>query len=359
VTGKTAERESNGLSRKRDRCIDAILTPPQLEKLCGKFGIDPGDLTANMEGWEKQVLIASDRVFLFPRSPEHVRTLKRELTVYETFSGLSLAMVPKLIGRYRDSEISFYEFGVVERLRGIPFSNIERDVNLRQLERFLSNLANTVAGWHEIPAADLASLVARVRRAASGGRVSSENWPRKALSKLAVHEAVIFIQRLIARNTAAIEINSADLVSDGTRRKWERTLKELAGLQRVLVHTDLHEDQILIESEECLDITGILDWGSVRIDNPVWDFNFGEWGFEIWGWLRNFGRLRRLMWREYLKARKIRLSTYEGLHLFFTLLEVIWLVKERKLEPVPFSGAGFADSMRMYVDRLREITSLL
>ena len=70
-------------------------------------------------------------------------------------------------------------------------------------------------------------------------------------------------------------------------------------------------------------ITGILDWETVRIGNPVWEFNFYEWGYGIWDWRKKFNELRRMMWKIYLDKRGIKLENYEGLNVFYALSEFL------------------------------------
>ena len=50
-------------------------------------------------------------------------------------------------------------------------------------------------------------------------------------------------------------------------------------LPHVLVHGDIHEDQLLVVDGQ---ITGILDWETARVDHPFWDFDLCEWGTGLW-----------------------------------------------------------------------------
>ena len=50
------------------RAVNAVLAPPQAERFASLVGVDAGRLTLNVSGWNKLVLMDSDRVFLFPRS---------------------------------------------------------------------------------------------------------------------------------------------------------------------------------------------------------------------------------------------------------------------------------------------------
>jgi aminoglycoside phosphotransferase (APT) family kinase protein len=69
----------------------------------------------------------------------------------------------------------------------------------------------------------------------------------------------------------------------------------------VLVHGDLHEDQLLAEGGR---LTGIIDWETARVDHPFWDFDLGEWGTGLWRRRRrDFGALWARAWRAYATAR--------------------------------------------------------
>jgi hypothetical protein len=55
--------------------------------------------------------MTSTEVFLFPRNPKYVKSLKKELDIYKEFSKLEQYIpIPKLIKKMHDKEISYYEF---------------------------------------------------------------------------------------------------------------------------------------------------------------------------------------------------------------------------------------------------------
>src|SRR4029077_11190230 len=69
----------------------------------------------------------------------------------------------------------------------------------------------------------------------------------------------------------------------------------------VLVHGDIHEDQVLADDGR---LTGVLDWETARIDHPFWDFDLGEWGTGLWRrHRRDFGALWAHGWRAYAEVR--------------------------------------------------------
>jgi aminoglycoside phosphotransferase (APT) family kinase protein len=341
-------------------CVSAVLTPWQLEKFCRLFGLQPSELEANFDGWHKHVLMSKDKVFLFPRSPEFAGEVKRELAFYERFSHLGSVALPKVVRRIKDREISYYEFGAVTRLSGIPFSRFLNEISLDQFEKLLGDLAEIIAVWHSIPKNELPEFLSGPTKTAPK-RTTVGNWHKKVLSPETTEEAVDFIYRFIRRLSATGSLPQTIAREVDTKARWAAAMRELAGLSDVLVHGDLHEDHILVESPS-LRITGIVDWETARIGNPVWDFNFGEWGLGICQWWDKLVALRRGMWQRYLEARSISLSTAEGLNLFYILWDMIWLLYKRrdneKHMPIP-TGVGFENSVRIYLDKLSAVTALL
>jgi aminoglycoside phosphotransferase (APT) family kinase protein len=84
---------------------------------------------------------------------------------------------------------------------------------------------------------------------------------------------------------------------------WAGLLARAARLGPVLVHGDLHEDQLLAENGR---LTGIIDWETARVDHPFWDFDLGEWGTGLWRRRRrDFGVLWAGAWRAYATARRL------------------------------------------------------
>ena len=86
----------------------------------------------------------------------------------------------------------------------------------------------------------------------------------------------------------------------GRAREWTALLARAAQLRPVLVHGDIHQDQILAEDGR---LTGIIDWETARTDHPFWDFDLGEWGTGLWRRHRHdFSELWARGWRAYALA---------------------------------------------------------
>lgn len=76
------------------RPVNAVLVPPQAERFASVAGVDPGRLVLNVTGWNKLVLLDSDRVFLFPRFAIGVEWFERELAAYRALAQTPLSIVP-------------------------------------------------------------------------------------------------------------------------------------------------------------------------------------------------------------------------------------------------------------------------
>lgn len=338
--------------------ICAVLTPWQLEKLCRIFALDPSDMEANFDGWCKHVLMSKDIAFLFPRNPSFVGEVRRELAFYEQFTNLGSDVLPRLISRVKDKDISYYEFGAITRLKGAPLNTLWADISFDQMEKVLINLAEVIAVWHSITLDQLPKFLHAPTRQESK-RITIDNWHKKVLCPTSTEEAVDFIYRFVSRMNTGDSLPETIAHEAETKAKWTKAMIELAELQCVLVHGDVHECHILIEPPD-LKITGIIDWQTARVGNPVWDFNFGEWGMEICRWWDHLPALRQQMWSRYLEVRHIHLLTLNGLNLFYCLWDMIWLLYKRRNggHPIP-TGASYIDSVRIYLQRLDDVTAAL
>ena len=339
----------------KEQAIQAILIPPQLEHFCREFNLQIADIEPIFDGWSKHVIVSPELVFLFPRHPQFDHWLERELQVYKVFSNLPDAPIPKLVRIVEDEELSYYRFGVVTRMHGILFSSIELEAGTEKYEHLLRGLGGLTAVWHEVPLDSVPDVIGPRKPDEFGDEQKVNRWMYQALSPDTLDEALEFMSSLVHRLIK--DLGGGDwqsLPTDSSISKWGMTLKELADLNPVLIHGDLHEDQIFVRSSDEMEVTGIIDWGNATIDNPVFEFNFTEWGINIWRFRSQFQRFRRIMWEEYLRARKLYLSTLEGLHLFYTLQELY--LTTRKKRPIVEDGMSSEDEMRNLLKTLKETT---
>jgi aminoglycoside phosphotransferase (APT) family kinase protein len=253
--------------------VGAVLVPPQAERFAALVGANLDRLVLNVTGWNKLVLLDSDRVFLFPRSRIGVEWFERELAVYRVLADTQLTVVPRLLGRWDDPEIYAFPFAAVNRLRGTAPA---------EPETLAEQLGQAIARWHEIEPPILAGA-----RPPAHHDAAHQRWLRRALNPGTRAEAA----REVAERLGQPRSASA----------WADLLGSAAQLAPVLVHGDIHEDQLLVEGDR---LTGIIDWETARIDHPFWDFDLGEWGTGLWRRRRrDFSALWARWWRAYAETR--------------------------------------------------------
>ena len=233
------------------RPAGAVLIPPQAARFASLTGADPDRLVLNVTGWNKLVLLDADRVFLFPRAAAGVEWFERELAVYQALAQTGLEIVPRLLGRWKDPDVYPFPFAAVTRLAGeVP----------AEPEALVGQLGGAIARWHALePPAGASTRPPRHHAAAH------HRWLRRALSP--------------ATSAAAAAEAASRLGRPDRAAAWTGLLARAARHAPVLVHGDIHEDQLLADDGR---LTGVLDWETARIDHPFWDFDFGEWGTGIW-----------------------------------------------------------------------------
>ena len=255
------------------RAVNAVLVPPQAARFASLVGVDTDRLVLNVAGWNKLVLLDRDRVFLFPRSATGVEWFEREIAAYRALAGTGLTVVPRLLGCWEDQEIYPFPFAAVTRLRGeVP----------AEPEALVEQLGRAIARWHELEPPPLAGA-----RPPRHHDAAHHRWLRRALDPATSAEAAA---------EAAGRLGRPDRAS-----AWAGLLASAARLGPVLVHGDIHEDQLLAEGDR---LTGVLDWETARVDHPFWDFDLGEWGTGLWRRRRRgFSALWARGWRAYATAR--------------------------------------------------------
>jgi aminoglycoside phosphotransferase (APT) family kinase protein len=255
------------------RAVNAVLVPPQAERFASLVGVDLDRLVLNVTGWNKLVLLDSHRVFLFPRSRIGVEWFERELAAYRALAKARLSVVPRLLGCWEDPEIYPFPFAAVSRLRGeVP----------AEPEALVEQLGRAIACWHEVEPSALAGA-----RPPRHHDAVHHRWLRRALAPATSAKAAA---------EAAERLGQPDRAS-----AWADLLARAAQLGPVLVHGDIHEDQMLADGDR---LTGIIDWETARIDHPFWDFDLGEWGTGLWRRRRrDFSALWARGWRAYAEMR--------------------------------------------------------
>jgi aminoglycoside phosphotransferase (APT) family kinase protein len=253
--------------------VNAVLVPPQAERFASLVGADASRLTVNVAGWNKLVLMDADRVFLFPRAAAGVEWFERELAAYRALTGARLSVLPQLLGRWEDPEIYPFPFAAVTRLRGAPPA---------APEDLIDQLGAAIACWHELEPPPLPGA-----RPPRHHDASHHRWLRRALNPA---------------DSADAAAEAADLLGRPARAAaWAELLAAAAQLRPVLVHGDIHEDQLLADGGR---LTGVIDWETARVDHPFWDFDLGEWGTGLWRRRRrDFSALWARGWLAYARRR--------------------------------------------------------
>jgi aminoglycoside phosphotransferase (APT) family kinase protein len=255
------------------RAVNAVLVPPQAERFGSLVGADTGRLALNVSGWNKLVLMDSDRVFLFPRAAAGVEWFERELAAYRALAAAGLSVVPRLLGQWEDPEIYPFPFAAVTRLPGTAPT---------APEDLLDQLGRAIACWHELEPPSLAGS-----RPPRHHDAPHHRWLRRALDPA---------------TSASAAAEAADrLGRPASAPAWADLLASAARLAPVLVHGDIHEDQLLADGGQ---LTGVIDWETARVDHPFWDFDLGEWGTGLWRRRRrDFSALWARGWLAYAQRR--------------------------------------------------------
>ena len=273
----------------------AVLIPPQLGRFQKLVGVDDAPLEVDFTGWNKYVILDHERAFLFPRRAINVEWLERELAAYRALEPTGLAVVPRLIGEWRDDAVYPFPFAAVSRLSG------QHPTDASDL---LVQLGRAIAHWHEITPPSLSGA-----RPPQHHDQAHMRWLRRALDPTTTHDAV---------DEAAQRLGHRDRVA-----RWIELLDGAARLPHVLVHGDLHEDQLLAIDGQ---LTGILDWETARIDHPFWDFDLGEWGTGLRRRNRgDFTNLWASAWRSYALERGLDTDASQ-LETAFRLRQALYLL---------------------------------
>ena len=272
----------------------AVLIPPRLFRFREVVQIADEHLDVDFTGWNKFVLLTDDRAYLFPREADDVEWFERELAAYRALEAIGLPVVPRLLGEWRDETVYPHPFAAVSRLPG---------THPADASDIFDQLYRAIAQCHEIETPEIPGA----RPPAHHDRADNR-WLRRALDPRTTREAV---------GEAADRLARPDRIAP-----WTERMEVAAQLSHVLVHGDIHEDQLLVVDGQ---LTGILDWETARIDHPFWDFDLSEWGTGLWRRHRlEFSRLWSLAWRSYACERGLDPDP-EPLEIAFRLRHALFL----------------------------------
>src|SRR6185437_13655237 len=125
--------------------ISAVLIPPQLARFRTLTGVGDGDLEVNVTGWNKYVILAADRAFLFPRAPSALEWFMREIRIYRSLPA-ELALVPRVLDVWNEEDVYALPFAAVTRLPGTPPDDAAT---------LMHELGTAIAQWHALDPARL------------------------------------------------------------------------------------------------------------------------------------------------------------------------------------------------------------
>ena len=317
--------------------LHGVLHSHRLELFVRRFGLDERELEADFSGWHKRVILSPRSAFLFPRYDEDVAHVEREAAALGVLSGVEL--VPDLLGRHDDEDISPHPFLRTERRRGTSFASVLDDLSLDVIGCVLARLGSATATWHATATDELPEVL---RSVPEPTRSSEDFLDRTTLR---------------ARLAWARDRLAGALPSDVAPRgswvvAWEAMLAPLAELSPVLTHGDVHETQILLTED--LEIAAVLDWDHAGVAHPTRDFNFGEWGFEIFAWEDHFDELYGRYWDGYRSAVAHELPDHRSLLLLRTLRDALYFVDRVEASPTWFN----AYRLRRNAEHVRDVTSV-
>jgi aminoglycoside phosphotransferase (APT) family kinase protein len=251
----------------------AVLIPPQLARFRALADLGDTPIAVDLTGWSKYVLLAGDRAFLFPRHESNVEWFHRELDAYRALQPIGLPVVPRVMGEWREEAVYPFPFAAITRLPGTR----PPDAAL-----VLDQLGRAIARWHGLVPPDLPGA-----RPPADHDTAAMRWLRRALDPETTYDAAAEAADRLGRRWQLA--------------RWAELLESAARHRHVLVHGDIHEDQLLAVDDQ---LTGILDWETARIDHPFWDFDLGEWGTGLWRRRRrDFSHLWAVLWRAYADER--------------------------------------------------------
>jgi aminoglycoside phosphotransferase (APT) family kinase protein len=223
-----------------------LVGPQRLDALLEAVGVERDeDVRLVLTGWAKHVLIAERVVVLAPRNHTMVEALERELAALDLLAAVPGDWLPRVDTVVRDEHLGPYPFVVCDRLPGEPLDELVESISADDLVPVFEQLGRRIASWQRLPV----PAPARLRQ-------------RDLLGALVAFGETLDLTR--------------------AERSALRAAEDAAGtLAPVLVHGDIHEGQLLVDPAS-LEVTGVVDWSTARLDHPFSDFDLGEWGTGLW-----------------------------------------------------------------------------
>lgn len=287
-------------SAPRFEAVNAILTPPALERFRQVTGFDESPVQVRFDGWYKLAILGRDRVFLFPRNHLSAGAVEREVAALKMLAEAGVRVAPRLLGSWHDPDVYAYPFLAVERIAGDNWGDLEEDADTNRWLTVMETLGAAIAQWHEIP---LERLPPPVRRP----------WaPSGHLARLLESDDA---EGGFGRGADLLGASSDDAAT------WTRSLERVRDLSPVLVHGDVCENQLMVDASAR--VRAVIDWASPAVGTPLLDFDFGQWGYGIFAHEARWGEFRRVLWGSYARARGLASPDWIDVHLLFSLADAV------------------------------------
>ena len=287
--------------------LSAVLSPPEEAAFRELTQVGHQPLTVETGGWAKLAVLSPDRVFLFPRRGRETG-LVRGARACRFLSEAGVRVAPAVVGDW-DEQTSLGPLVAFERRGGRPWTDLEETATLDQVSELMAGLGRAIAGWHSID-------TNLVPDELSGPPPVD---PKPALDEL------LGLSGESATATATVLLQP----DRATAALWEAAVSSVAAMDPVFLHGDVCENQLLVDDE--LSVTTVLDWDTCGVGHPLYDLDFGEWGFPLFRWEADFPRLRRALWQGYSVGREGEsLPAAEEVELVFALAEMVALEVRRR-----------------------------
>ncbi len=266
----------------------AVVSPPRVERFRTLVGIGPEErVDVDFAGWSKLVILTPDLAVLFPRDHTQVEPLRRELEALRTVAAAGLPEIPEVVEVWEDVGISPYPVAAIRRLRGTILEGVLEQLDVECIGGLLEQVGRLAARWHAVPPGPLA-----------------ERPPRTLAHRKAADEILGSGPGIPDAAALAGRIRDRLGLEPDEERRARTAIERARTLDRVVVHGDVHEGQVLVDPENGFAVTGILDWQTALVDHPFTELDLGEWGPTIWRRHRAFfTELRRRYWNAYAETR--------------------------------------------------------
>jgi len=346
---RTNQRVQPGV---RGSVLNAVFPGPAATRFLERFSLAASELEIDFTGWHKVAILCRDSAYLFPRYARDATLISRAIVAHELLAASPL--VPDLLGSWIDSDIYPYRFAALARADGVRCPSLGPDVDPEFIVALMASLGAAIANYHNLSAGMVDFQDSRGR---NPSRLTARNWARQSLERDNTAESVGWAQTHLAQWLGVPHETPAEskyVLSREAAHVWNYALRVLADIEPVMVHGDLHEGQLVLPDPGDARITCILDWDTAAVDNPIRDFNYGEWSIAFWTWRSSFLRFHHIMWEAYRAHRAVELPNSIFITLFYSLQHTLLSAyRDYKQRPLP---ADLVGSTQESVAMLAEIT---